>query len=245
VVAIVGARAATAHGSATAHGLATELGRRGAVIVSGGALGIDAAAHRGALDAGVPTIAVLGCGVDVVYPPRHRALFDRIVDGGGALVSTYAAGTQPLAGQFVARNAIVSALADVVVVVEASARSGSLHTARFAARQGRIVAAVPGSTGTDRLLTAGAALIETADDVIAAVDGSPRRMRAGTIDDRAAHVLRAIDDDRVVSGDDLVARTGLAPRAVTCALLDLEDAGLVIALPGSRFRTTPLAAEAR
>jgi DNA processing protein len=243
VVAIVGARAASARGMTTAFELAFALGGRRSMIVSGGAIGIDGAAHRGAIDAGAATLAVLGCGVDVTYPARHRGLFERIVVGGGGLVSTYADGTPPLGYQFVARNAVIAGLADAVVVVEASANSGSLHTARSAARIGRIVAAVPGTTGTDALLAAGASLVETADDVIAALAGTPRRIRAGAIDDRAARVLGAIDG--IVSDDELAARTGLDTRAVACALFDLEAAGLVVALPGSRFRTTPLAAEAR
>ena len=129
-------------------------------MVSGGALGIDTAAHAGALDAGAATTVVLGSGVDVLYPDRNRALFAAVVDRGGALVSTFPMGAQPRPGQFVARNRIIAALADVVVVVSAGPASGSLHTARHAAALGRRLAAVPGSPGTQALLTAGAALVE-------------------------------------------------------------------------------------
>lgn len=158
--AIVGARAATRAGCDCAHALAAELGRGGAAIVSGGAFGIDAAAHEGALAGGAPTFAVLGCGTDVVYPDRHAALFARIAASGG-LISEYAPGTKPRAGQFPARNRIIAGVALAVVVVEAAMRSGALITARLARAFGRTLFAVPGSPGTDAYLRAGLALPAT------------------------------------------------------------------------------------
>ena len=130
-VALVGARAATGTGCVRARTLAFDLARRGFFVISGGAFGIDAAAHEGALDANVPTFAILGCGVDVVYPDRHAQLFARITVQGG-LLSEYAPGTPPRARQFPARNRIIAALADAVIVVEAAHRSGALITATWA-----------------------------------------------------------------------------------------------------------------
>ena len=151
VVAIVGARAASAASCQRARELAAALGRQGIAIVSGGAYGIDAAAHQGALDAGAPTFAVLGCGVDVVYPDRHVQLFAAIARQGG-LLSEYPPGFTARAGQFPARNRIIAALAHVVIVVQANWRSGALSTVAEARRLGRPVMATAGSPGTDRLL---------------------------------------------------------------------------------------------
>ena len=160
LVAIVGARAASRAGCDCAHALAAELGRCGTAIVSGGAFGIDAAAHEGALAGAAPPFAVLGCGIDVVYPDRHADLFARIAASGG-LLSEYRPGTKPRAGQFPARNRIIAGLAQAVVVVEAAMRSGALITARLGRECGRILFAVPGSPGTDAYLRAGHALPAT------------------------------------------------------------------------------------
>ena len=168
-VAIVGSRKASGAGCERAHELAGALGQRGWAVVSGGAFGIDAAAHRGALDAGAETYAVLGCGVDVVYPDRHRALFARIAERGG-LISQWAPGTEPRMSHFPQRNELVSALADAVIVVEAALKSGALITAKVARRRGQRLLAVPGTPGTDALLDAGAIPVttpETLDDALA------------------------------------------------------------------------------
>jgi DNA processing protein len=156
LLAIVGARAASRAGCRRTEELAAMASRHGQTIVSGGALGIDAAAHRGALDCGAPTYAVLGCGVDVVYPDRHAALFSEIAATGG-LLSEFSPGTPPRGKQFPSRNRIVAALAQAVLVVEAQAASGALVTARLALRMGRPLFAVPGSAGTDGLIAAGKA----------------------------------------------------------------------------------------
>ena len=155
-LAVVGARAASMAKCRLARDLAASASLRGFAIVSGGALGIDAAAHRGALDAGGATFAVLGCGVDVVYPDRHTALFADVAASGG-LLSEYEPGTPPRHGQFPARNRIIAALAEAVLVVEAGFASGALITARDAAKLGRTVLAVPGSPGTDDLIAKRAA----------------------------------------------------------------------------------------
>jgi len=148
--------------------------QRGYTIVSGGALGIDAAAHRGALDAGAATFAVLGCGVDVVYPDRHAALFAEIATAGG-LLSEFPLGTPPRGRQFPARNRIVAALAGSVLVVEAQAASGALVTARLAIGMGRPLLAVPGTPGTDQLVATGKARpVRDGAELLAALAGERR-----------------------------------------------------------------------
>jgi DNA processing protein len=155
---IVGARAGTVAGCRLAAELAKVAVRRGYAVVSGGALGIDAAAHRGALEAGGSTFAVLGCGVDIIYPDRHAALFAEIAATGG-LISEYEPGTPPRGGHFPVRNRIVAGLTETVLVVEAKFASGALVTARLATKLGRRLLAVPGSSGTDGLIAAGRAQI--------------------------------------------------------------------------------------
>jgi len=171
-IAIVGARAASDVGRRMAQRLGLELAAKGFGVVSGLARGIDGEAHQGALDAHGKTIAVLGCGVDVIYPPEHRKLAEAIIAGGGALISELPIGTQPLAENFPTRNRILSGLCLGVVIVEAAEKSGSLITARMALEQDRQVFAVPGSPlsgktrGSNRLLKEGAKLIECVEDVI-------------------------------------------------------------------------------
>ena len=171
-VAVVGARAASEAGLRMAQRLGFELAARGFVVVSGLARGIDGAAHRGALEAGGRTIAVLGCGIDVAYPPEHRGLADTIVERRGAILSELPLGTAPLPENFPSRNRILSGLSLGVVIVEAAEKSGSLITARMALEQDRQVFAVPGSPlsgktrGSNRLLREGAVLVECVEDVI-------------------------------------------------------------------------------
>ena len=170
-IAIVGSRAATSYGLAVAERLAADLASRGVTVVSGLARGIDSAAHRGALRAGGRTIAVLGSGVDVIYPPENRRLAAEI-ESHGAVVSQFEPGTRPLAGHFPARNRVIAGLALGVVVVEAAEKSGSLITAGLAGDLGREVMAVPGlltstqSVGAHRLIQDGAALIQGWEDVV-------------------------------------------------------------------------------
>jgi DNA processing protein len=171
-IAIVGARAASDIGRRMANRLGLELAAKGFTVVSGLARGIDGEAHQGALDAHGKTVAVLGCGVDVIYPSEHRKLAEAIVEGGGALISELPIGTQPLAENFPTRNRILSGLCLGVVIVEAAEKSGSLITARMALEQDRQVFAVPGSPlsgktrGSNRLLKEGAKLVECVEDVI-------------------------------------------------------------------------------
>lgn len=221
-VAIVGARAASGRAMDRAHALGRHLAGRGVQVVSGGALGIDGAAHRGALAGGGHTVVVLGSGVDVAYPARHAGLFDQIVASGGALVSMFPLGMQPRRGSFVERNALIAALADAVVVIEADVRSGSLSTAAAARKQGRIVAAYPGSPGCQRLIASGAALVEEVADVVAILDGRPRYPAPPSLDDDARKVRDALAAG-VRGVDALVRHTGLPVRAVLRALPQLES----------------------
>ncbi len=171
-IAVVGARAASDIGRRMAQRLGLELAAKGFTVVSGLARGIDGEAHQGALDAHGKTLAVLGCGVDVIYPAEHRRLAEAIIAGGGALISELPIGTQPLAENFPTRNRILSGLCLGVVIVEAAEKSGSLITARMALEQDRQVFAVPGSPlsgktrGSNRLLKEGAKLVECVEDVI-------------------------------------------------------------------------------
>ena len=174
-VAVVGTRAPSDDGRRRARRLAEDLARAGVCVVSGLALGIDGAAHEGALAAGAPTIGVLGGGHDHFFPPRHRELAARIVAGGGAAVSPFAPDVVARPWQFLARNAVIAALADAVVVVEAAARSGALNTAGHAGDRGIPVLAIPGdvdrpkAAGCNALIRDGATLVRDAEDVLAAL----------------------------------------------------------------------------
>ncbi len=220
-VAIVGARAATARGMDRAHLVASHLARRHIHVVSGGALGIDGAAHRGALAGAGTTTVVLGSGIDVAYPVRHHALFAEVVARGGGLVSLLPPGTQPRHFTFLQRNPLIAALADAVIVIEADVRSGSLSTARACRELGRMVAAWPGSRGCDRLLARGAAVVEDVADVDRVIAGAPR-FRELALDPIPARVAEAL-----VAGargvDELVRQTGLTVREVLRALPLIED----------------------
>jgi DNA processing protein len=247
-VAIVGARRATFYGLDVAERLAADLAARGVTVVSGLARGIDAAAHRGALRVGGRTIAVLGSGTDVIYPPEHRTLAAEIAEH-GALVSQFAPGTPPLPQNFPARNRVIAALSLAVVVVEAAERSGSLITARVAAELGREVLAVPGrittpeSRGANRLIQDGAAVAMGWEDVIAVLPERWKRCvapagRGPAADDggpAAAHRLLALLSEEPVDIDLVIERSGLGAGPVSAALLELELAGRVRQIEGKRF----------
>lgn len=248
-VALVGSRRATAAGLRLAHDLAGELARRGAVIVSGLAYGIDAAAHEGALAAGGLTVAVLGSGVDAPYPRRNAPLAERIA-GSGLLVSEYWPGTSPAPWRFPARNRIVAGMAQAAGVVEAGRRSGALITADFALELGRPVLAVPGwpgaasSEGANALLRAGAGLLEEAEDVVAELPEAPWRAAPGGSAPMpvglAAHLYELLRTEPL-RADGLVERTGAEAAAVAGALALLEVDGLVVRGEGQRFWAAPRA----
>ena len=236
-VAIVGTRSCSPYGAQVARRLGRELAAAGAVVVSGMARGIDAEAHRGALEGEGATVAVLGCGIDRDYPRAHSALAQRIA-ASGLLVSEYEPGTEPAPWRFPARNRIIAGLAQVTIIVEARARSGALITADFALEGGREVFAVPGeitsalSRGTNELLRLGAAPLVDPEDVIEALGlekaAAPRGAR---LSEQASHV-RELLADRSASVDELVARAGLAANVVAAALVELELAGEAVCAEG-------------
>ncbi len=253
MVAIVGARNASALGRKFANRIASDLGAEKLVIVSGLARGIDAAAHEGALETG--TIAVVAGGLDVIYPPENEALYRRI-ENEGAIVSEMPLGTQPQARHFPRRNRIISGMARGVVVVEAAAGSGSLITAHYALEQGREIFAVPGSpldpraAGANRLIRDGATLTESAGDVMnglrpmlgqafqeAAEDNEPALPDPSSIEADADRVRAKIEEllgPAPVEVDELVRQTGAAPAVVLTLILELELAGRLARHPGNR-----------
>ena len=231
-VAVVGARACSTYGAQVARALARELAAAGLIIVSGMARGIDGEAHRGALESGGVTVAVLGCGVDRDYPATHAPLAKQIA-GRGLIVSEYAPGVEPAPWRFPARNRIIAGLVRAVVVVEARERSGALITADLALEEGREVFAVPGeitsslSAGTNGLLRLGAHLVTAAGDVLEALG-----MEVGTafsapaLNPDAQLVYDALRD-APATADELVGATGLPAADLAPALTHLELAGLV------------------
>jgi DNA processing protein len=248
-IAVVGSRNPTPQGQENARRFGRAFAEAGVTVVSGLALGVDGAAHEGALDGAaadlLATIAVVGTGLDRVYPKRHLALAHRIAERGW-LVSEYPLGTPPLAENFQRRTRIISALSQGTLVVEAALKSGSLITARMAAEQGRDVFAVPGSIhspqsrGCHALLRQGAKLVESAQDVLEDLHWRPAAAEdeAG-LDDESIEapggLLAAMGYDPVTV-DSLVARTGIAASRLQAQLLELELAGEVARLPGGLYQ---------
>ena len=241
-VAIVGSRHPSPQGADNARCFAASLASAGWLVVSGMAQGIDAAAHEGALAAGAKTVAVVGTGLDITYPPRHRALAQRIAEQ-GVLVSEYAPGTPPLPEHFPQRNRIIAGLTQGTLVVEAALRSGSLITARLANEAGREVWAVPGSIhnaqsrGCHALIKQGAKLVETAQDILDELlaPAAPRQADLPLDGPLADPLLQALGEDPVTL-DALLARTGESTAALTARLLELELDGHVARLPGGLYQ---------
>lgn len=261
-IAFVGSRMASAHGLFTTERLCRELALRGATIVSGMARGIDSAAHRGALAGRGRTIAVLGCGLDIVYPPENEKLSNDIA-ASGAVLSEFPFGTQPSAPNFPARNRIISGLSLGVVVVEAGEKSGSLITARIALEQGREVFAVPGSIdvsgsrGANRLIKQGAKLIENIDDILEEILPQTGRPAATAKADPSAHetagrgekhpsppdilltknekVLWQLLSQKPVHIDQIITASGWTVPDVLSCLLNLELKGAVEQKPGKYY----------
>jgi len=239
-VAVVGARACSPYGAQVARMLGREFAGAGLVVISGLARGVDGEAHRGALDAGGLTVAVLGCGIDRDYPAAHADLARRICER-GLVVSEYEPGVEPAPWRFPARNRIIAGLAAATVIVEARERSGALITADFALEDGREVFAVPGeitgmlATGTNRLIRQGATPLTSAEDVLElfglAASQGPRAPAVGAT---AAKVLERLADG-AVSADELARLTALEPGLLAAALAELELAGLVSEADG-RYR---------
>lgn len=237
-VAIVGARAASPYGLSVAERLASDLASAGIVVVSGMARGVDSAAHRGALAAGGRTIAVLGSGVDVVYPPEHAGLAGDIA-ASGAVISELVPGTPPLPQFFPLRNRIISGLCRAIVVIEAGAKSGSLITAKMALEQGRDVLAVPGNVlsgrnrGAHGLLRDGAKIVESADDILEELGMPAALPKAGR--PAADPVLAALTPGEPSDLDVISERTGLSPTRLLPRLFELELRGAVARVGGGKF----------
>ena len=245
-IAVVGSRRASAYGVNAARRLATDLARSGLTIVSGLALGIDAAAHEAALDAGGRTIAVLGTGIDVTYPRSNARLRARI-EKEGLVLTEFAPGTPPLPENFPMRNRVISGLTLGTVIVEATSRSGSLITARMAAEQGREVFAVPGSIfaagaeGTHRLIQYGAKLVHDVDDVLDELPGQFRAKRQTRTDppDELRSVLAVLSRDEALHLETIAGRLSRSTSQISESLLQLELGGWVRSLPGTRYVRTP------
>jgi DNA processing protein len=248
-LAIVGSRRATSYGILTTGKLAEELASHGVCVVSGMARGVDTAAHKGALKMGGRSIGVLGCGVDKVYPPENRKLFEEMADK-GCLLSEFPLGTLPLAENFPRRNRIISGLSNGVLVVEAAENSGSLITAQYALEHGRDVFAVPGnisfatSRGSNRLIKQGAKLVDCVDDILEEFSdfggtgsdtplfqAQPRSF-ALTPKEAAIYELLARSPLHI---DDIIAQTELTAGEVSSMLLHLELKGAVTPLPGTHY----------
>jgi DNA processing protein len=253
-VTVVGSRGASARGLTQARALGRALAEQGALLISGGALGIDAAAHEGALEGGGSTCAVLGTGVDLAYPAGHARLFSRIARA-GCLLSMFELGTPPARPRFPQRNRLMAALADLVVVVEAQLRSGTESTARAARRFGRRLVCFPHSPGTAALLPLGAQAVESPAEVLALLsgaalhDGEPPRASgnfaelAGSVESAehflplsssALRLAGALCESAVDLGE-LCARTGLVAAECAAALIELELCGRCSRLPGGRY----------
>ena len=250
-LAIVGSRNPTSGGARNAFEFSRHLARSGFCIVSGLAQGIDAAAHRGALEADAVTVAILGNGIDTVYPESNRELADAIVVK-GALVSEYPPGTPPLRAYFPQRNRLISGLSLGTLVVEAARRSGSLITARLASEQGREVFALPGSIhnplarGCHQLLRDGARLVESVNDIMAEIaplaghllhtsmESTQKQDPVETHDEEYVNLRKSLGHDPI-GIDELVARSGLTIDQVSSMLLILELDGKIEKLSGGRY----------
>lgn len=247
-VAVVGARLGSMAGKSRSFALGRDLASAGVAVVSGGAVGIDAAAHRGALSASGRTLVVLGTGADVVYPRSHRDLYDQVERAGGGLLSMFPPGTPPKPWHFPVRNQLIAAMSDVIVVVEAELGSGSRITALAGQRLGRVVACVPGSPGADELLRRGAYPIEGAADLLPLLGAVrtqqplpppelslfPRPAAPEHFFDQAQQVRGALSGTPRDIGE-LAALTGLSAAACAQAIVDLELSGLCARLIGGRY----------
>lgn len=242
LVGIVGSRKVSSYGRAVTIQLASELANQGIVIVSGLALGVDALAHRAALDAGGPTIAVLPGSVEKIYPRSHYGLAQQIVQGGGVLVSEYPPGTNIFKQNFIARNRIVAGLVDALLITEAAEKSGSLHTARFALEQGKDVLAVPGnitsstSVGTNNLLKAGAVPITCAEDVLHILSVEPNTQIQTTHSaDPHEQLLIELIGQGINDGAMLLQRSQMSVGQFNQTLTMLEITGKIRALGANQW----------
>jgi DNA processing protein len=237
-LAVVGSRKVSPYGRAITARLTEDAARQGIVIVSGLALGIDGLAHQAALRAGTPTIAVLPCGLDRIYPSTHHQLARQILAAGGALITEYPEGTEPFKNNFVARNRLIAGLSDGVLITEAAEQSGSLHTANFALEQGREVMAVPGnitsetSRGTNNLIKSGATVVTAVEDIMRTLKlEKPAASRHKTMAANAEeYTLLELLGSGVTDGNALLQTSGLGTVAFNQTLTMLEITGKIKSL---------------
>lgn len=238
-VAIVGSRKVTSYGRQVTQQLSGELAKTGVVIVSGLALGVDSIAHQAAIDAGGLTIAVLPTSLDQIYPPSHLSLARQIVETGGCLISEYAAGSEAFPSNFIARNRLVSGLADALVITEAARNSGTMHTAGFALEQGKTVMAVPGninspmSEGCNNLIKSGATPVTSVEDVLQALNIKPvakvDRVFRGSVNEQ---LLFDLIKQGIHSQDELAQASKLDGPSFSSTLTMLEINGYIRADAG-------------
>ena len=258
LIAMVGARKCTQYGYTCAKTLSRNVAKEGAIIVSGMATGIDSASHEGALEAGMPTIAVLGCGVNVIYPPNNHMLMKRILET-GMVISEYPINTEPTKFSFPERNRIISGISSGVAVIEASNRSGSLITARHAAEQGKDLFAVPGninstySSGTNELIKDGAHLVTCAQDITYFYNSQLEYIRStgkftyadsneyydtnSDNNDIESAILNTLTSDPVTT-EQIAESTGLDVSKISAELLIMELSGKVIAYPNGSYSSS-------
>ena len=229
-IAIVGTRKSSPEGEKVAGTMAFELAKRGMVIVSGLAFGIDSAAHQGALEAGGTTWAVLGGGIDKVYPTSNKNLADKIIQGSGCLISEYPPGTESLAYQFILRNRLISGISQAVVVIEAPQKSGALATARFAFKQKRKVMAVPGScssfrfAGSNQLIREGAILVRNAADVLEELgekEDAQEKIKLVDLNENQKKIFEIVEEKEGLDVDNIGQLTKLSPQEVGAQLMEL------------------------
>ena len=247
-IAIVGSRKTAPYGRWITEKIGEDLARHGVTVVSGMARGIDSVAHKGAIQGGGRTIAVLGCGVDIIYPSENRSLFHQIIEH-GAILSEFPMGSPPEGGHFPKRNRIISGLSMGVVIVQASAESGSLITAGYALEQGRDVFAVPGnvgaegSRGTNRLIKDGAKLVESSEDILEEIwpqwkreeGGAPKREPPLPDLGEGEEILYRLLGETPLHIDAIIRESQLDPGKVSSLLLNLELKGLISQWPGKCF----------
>lgn len=245
-VAIVGSRKPTDYGKSVNISLTTDLARRGVIIVSGLAIGHDSIAHQACLDAGGTTVAVIGNGLDSIYPRRNERLAERIIESGGAIISEYSPDTPVYPSHFLERNRLISALADVVIIIEAGERSGTLNTAAHALAQGKEVMAVPGnitsplSRGCNRLIAQGATPILSPDDVLDVLGLTKDNMGSEVanqinFDSPDAQLLYDLLHNGINDGDQLILKSGLAPADFSMAITMLELNGYIKATGNNKY----------
>lgn len=251
-VGVVGTRSPTDYGRATTSALSEGLSAAGFTVVSGMARGIDTLAHRAALDAGGPTVGVLGHGIDQIYPAENRSLFDRM-RADGLLITEFLPGEKPLAGNFPRRNRLIAALSEAVLVVEMGLKSGAQHTVGFALELGREVLAVPGpigaetSVGTNQLIREGARMVTSLEEVLEELDGvsppprprpPPQQPDLPLRTPEESCVLEALGSTERIHVDDLAHGTALPSGRILPLLLEMELKGMIESLPGKLYRRT-------